>query len=173
MKSSIFSALALAIAVSAGIPAMAGDALACPRGGNDQRRPVQRPVVQNVSFQASALFERAQQLETAASARERQAVAFDRDAETLANRARVLRNQAQLVSTADRASVVAIAEELTARASLSRAQAAEERGQAADLRSQARSIRERALQLVKVGNGGGGWRGTPVPLPRTTAETTI
>lgn len=170
MKTWIFSALALAIVASGAIGG--GTARACPVGAGDVQSPIRKPIVQNVSLQASALFERAQQLETAASSRDRQAVAVERDAETLANRARVLRNQAQQVSAADRSSVVAIADELAARASLSRAQAVEERGQAADVRSQARSVRERAVQLVKVGNGGGGWRGVPTP-PRRTAETTI
>lgn len=166
MNNWIFGALALAMTVSTGA------ALACPVGIGDDRPPVRKPVVQNVSFQASQLFERAQQLETAASSRERQAVALERDAATLANRARVLRNQAKLVSFADRSSIVAIAEELSVRSSISRSQAAEERAQAADFRSQARSMRQRAVRLVKGGNGGGGWRGRPLPSTRR-AETSI
>jgi hypothetical protein len=167
MKTWIFGALALAITVSTGA------AMACPVGNNGEfEAPRRKPVVQNVSFQASELFERAQQLETAASSRERQAVAFERDAETFANRARILRNQAQLVSSTDRSSILALADDLTSRASLSRSQAAEERVQAADLRVQARSMRERAVQLVRVGNGGG-WRGRPVPPTSRTAETSI
>ena len=73
MKTWIIGALALAMTVSTSA------AMACPVGNNNE--PPRRPVVQNVSFQASELFERAQQLETAASNRERQASAFDRDAE--------------------------------------------------------------------------------------------
>jgi hypothetical protein len=85
-----------------------------------------------------------------------------------------LRNQAQLVAVADRSSILAVADELSARASVSRSQASEERSQAADLRVQARAVRERAVQLVRLNNGGGGgWRGRPVPGTSRTAETTI
>jgi hypothetical protein len=168
MKTWIFGALALAMTVSTGV------AMACPVGNNgDVPQPPRRPVVQNVSFQASELFERAQALETAASSRDRQALAFERDAENLTNRARILRNQAQLVSSTDRSSIVALADELAARASLSRSQAAEERTQASDLRVQARSMRERAVQLVRNNGGGGGWRGGRPSAPLKTAETTI
>ena len=169
MKTWIFGALALAITVSTSA------AMACPVGNNNE--PPKRPIVQNVSFQASELFERAQQLETTASARERQAAAFDREAETLANRARILRNQAALVALSDRSSIFQIADELTARASLSRSQASEERAQAADLRVQAKSMRERAVQLVRLNNNGGGWRGRPggvsAPMTKSVAETAI
>lgn len=168
MKTWIFAALALAMTVSTSA------AMACPVGNNNEPPP-RKPVVQNVSFQATELFERAQQLETAAANRERQAAAFDRDAETLANRARILRNQAALVAVSDRSSIFQVADELSARASLSRSQASEERNQAADLRVQARSVRERAVQLVRLGNGGGGWRGRPTgaPMTKATAETAI
>ena len=168
MKTWIFRSVALVMMLSTGV------AMACPVGGNDEfSRPPPRPVVQNVSFQASQLFERAQQLETAAASRDRQAIAFERDAENLANRARILRNQAQLVSLGDRPSLVALADDLSERASSERSQAAEERAQASELRVSARTIRERALQLVR-GNGGGGWRGRPfAPSGVKTAETTI
>jgi flagellar hook-associated protein FlgK len=166
MKTWIFGALALAMTVSTSA------AMACPVGTNGEVQQRPRPI-QNVSFQASELFERAQQLETAASSRDRQAVAFERDAENLANRARILRNQAQNVSSTDRSSILALADELTSRASSSRSQASEERAQASELRVQARSMRERAVQLVRVGNGGGGWRGRPLPPTSKTAETSI
>ena len=167
MKTWIIGALALAMTVSTSV------AMACPVGSNNE--PPKRPIVQNVNFQASELFERAQQLETTAAARERQAAAFDREAETLANRARALRNQASLVSLTDRSSIFQLADELAVRASVSRSQASEERAQAADLRVQARSMRERAVQLVRLNNGGGGWRGRPggAPMTKTTAETAI
>lgn len=169
MKSWIFGTIALVFTASA------SGAMACPIGNGDVQQPPRKPVVQNVSFQVSELFERAQQLETAASSRERQALAFERDAETLANRARILRNQAQLVAAADRSSIVAVADELSARASAARSQASEERSQASELRVQARAVRERAVQLVRLNNGGGlgggGWRARPVP--NATAETTI
>lgn len=165
MKTWIVGALAVAMTVSASL------AMACPVGSSDP--PPRRPVVQNVSFQASELFERAQQLESAASSRERQAAAFDRDAETLANRARILRNQAALVSVSERSSIFAVADELSTRAAISRSQANEERSQAGELRLQARAVRERAVQLVRVGNGGGGWRGPSVTPRPQRAETTI
>jgi hypothetical protein len=165
MKSWIFGALALAITVSTSA------VMACPVGSDNQPPPRPRPV-QNVSFQASELFERAQQLETAAATRDRQAIAAERDAETFAGRARILRNQANLVSSVDRSSITALADELTARAASSRSQAAEDRAQAADFRVQARSMRERAVQLVK-GNNGGGWRGRPSAPLSKAAETTI
>ena len=171
MKTWIFGALALAMMVSTSA------VMACPVGNNQE--PPRKPVVQNASFQASELFERAQQLESAASSHERQAVAFDRDAETLANRARILRNQAALVAVADRSSIFQAADDLSARASASRSQASEERAEASDLRVQARAIRERAVQLVRVNNGGG-WRGraggsfaTPPPGTKSASDTTI
>ena len=99
MKTWIFRGVALAMTLST------AQAMACPVGNQgDVQRPPKRPIVQTVSFQASELFERAQQLETAAASHERSAQASDRDAETLANRARILRSQAALVNVADRAS---------------------------------------------------------------------
>ena len=170
MKTWIFRGVALAMMLST------AHAMACPTGGNTSERepPLRRPVqqVQNVSFQASELFERAQRFETAAASRDSSASAFERDAETQANRARILRNQAALVNAADRASIFAAADDLSARASSSRSQASEDRIQAADLRVQARSMRDRAVQLVRIGNGGGGWRGKP-STSQTKAETTI
>jgi hypothetical protein len=164
MKTWIFRAVALAMTLST------AQALACPVGNAD---PPKRPVVQNVSFQASELFERAQQLETAAAGRERSAQAAERDAETFAGRARILRNQAALVNVADRASIFAAADELSSRAASSRAIAAEDRAQATDLRVQARATRERAVQLVRAGNGGGGgWRARPTAT-QARAETSI
>jgi hypothetical protein len=167
MKTWIFRGVALAMTLST------AQAMACPVGsGGDNQPPPKRPIVQTVSFQASELFERAQALETAAATHDRSAQASERDAETLANRARILRNQAALVNAADRANIFAAADELSARASSSRSIAAEDRAQAADLRIQARTIRERAVQLVRVNNGGGGWRARPTTT-QTKAETTI
>ncbi len=169
MKTWIFRTVALVMTLSTGM------AMACPVGNNGevQSRPA-RPIVQNVAFQASELFERAQQLETVAASRDRQALAFERDAETLANRARILRNQAQLVAQSDRSSIVALADDLAARAFSERSQAADERAQASELRASARTIRERAVQLVRNNGNGGGWRGRPVaPNASTTAQTTI
>lgn len=166
MKTWIFRTVALVMTLSTGA------AMACPVGNNGEEQP-RRPVVQNVSFQASELFERAQQLEAAAASRNRQAIAFERDAETLANRAGILRNQAQFVAQSDRSSIVALADDLAARASAERSQAAEERAQATELRASARTIRERAMQLVRNNNGNGGWRGRPVSPGLQTAETTI
>lgn len=163
---------AFAVTVAAGPTASA-----CRVGGDDIRP--QRPVVNNVSFQASELFERATRMETAAATREDDARVRDQRADTLMSRARVIRNQAALVSFSDRQSMQAIADELTIRASEERSRASEDRAQASSLRMQARSLRERALQLVRLENGGGrgGWRGkgggsvrdfaTPPP-PRTT-----
>lgn len=166
MKTWIFAALALAMTVASGA------ASACPTGSVDL--PPRKPVVQNVSFQATQLFERAQELETAAASHERSAAALERDAETFANRARILRNQANLVALSDRASITAVADELSIRASTSRQQASEERASAASLRVQARAARERAVELVRLGNGGGGgWRGRPIPRATQTSETTI
>jgi hypothetical protein len=171
MKTWILGALALALTISGSA------ARACPIGSNegDSRREGRRPpVIQPVSFDASELFERAQELETVAGAQERAAVVHDRDAETFANRARILRNQAALVSVADRSSIFAMADELAARAASARSQAFAARAQAAELRLQARAVRERAVQLVRQNNGGGGgWRRGPGRPATTTAETTI
>lgn len=152
MKTWIFRGVALATILST------AQAMACPvaNNGDPPRRPVVNNV-QNVSFQASELFERAQQLETTAASRDRSAASFERDAETLTSRARSLRARAALVNGADRASVLALADDLAARAVSSRALGAEQRAQAVGFRSQARTIRERAVQLVRVGNDGG-WR---------------
>lgn len=151
----LFGMFAFAVTVAAGPVASA-----CPVGADDVR-PNPRPVVNNVSFQASELFERATRMETAAASREDDARARDQRADTLMNRARIIRNQASLVSFSDRQSMQAIADELTIRASEERSRASEDRAQASSLRMQARSLRERAVQLVRLenGNGGGGWRG--------------
>ena len=77
MKTWMFGALALAMTLATGV------ASACPTGNVDPVPQRPRPV-NNVSFQATQLFERAQQLETAAASHERSAAAFERDAETLA-----------------------------------------------------------------------------------------
>ena len=168
MKTWIFRAVGLAMMLST------AHAMACPVGnGGGVQQPPKRPIVQTVSFQASELFERAQQLETAASTRDRAAQASERDAETLGNRARILRSQAAQVNAADRATIFAAADELAVRAASSRSLAAEDRAEAADLRVQARTLRERAVQLVRVGNGGGGWRARPTPSSPAKAETTI
>ena len=135
-------------------------ALASPVGGDVDIRP-QRPV-NNVSFQASEMIERATRMETAAASREDSARMRESRADTLMTRARVIRNQAALVSFSDRQSMQEIADELTIRASEERSRAAEDRAQASSLRMQARQLRERAVQLVRLGNGGGGgggWRG--------------
>lgn len=170
MKTWMFGALALAMTLATGV------ASACPTGNVDPIPQRPRPV-NNVSFQATQLFERAQQLETAAASHDRSAAAFERDAETLANRARLLRNQANLtqVSFTDRQNLVAVADELSLRASSSRAQAAEERQVASNLHSQARVARERALELVRQGGGvGGGWGGRgKAPVSTSTAEIGI
>jgi hypothetical protein len=123
--------------------------------------------VQQVSFQqeANLLFARANELDSAASTRERNALAFDTEADTLASRARSLRNQAQLVSfTTDRENILEIADELSERAQVSRSRASAERMRASEMRSEATNLRNRATQLVRFGNGGGGgggWRGGP------------
>ncbi|HVH47192.1 MAG TPA: hypothetical protein VM925_32865 [Labilithrix sp.] len=139
--------------------AASAGALACPVG--QDVRPI-RPV-QNVSFQASEMLERAARLESAASSREAQARAFDQEADALSSRARALRNQATLVNVADRGSILEIADELSSRAAVSRARAAEDRAQAAELRIEAQSLRQRAIALVR--GPGGGWRGKPVRSP--------
>ncbi|MBX3205223.1 MAG: hypothetical protein KF764_09145 [Labilithrix sp.] len=145
-------------------------ALACPIGNGAIDRPV-RPV-QNVSFQASEMIERASRLESAAASHDASARALEEEAATLSNRARILRNQANLVNVSDRSSILAIADELSLRAASDRAGAAEDRAQASDLRSQARTLRQRAVTLVRNTNGGGGgWRGkttqsTPLPSER-------
>jgi DNA-binding protein H-NS len=165
MKTWMFGALALAMTLATGV------ASACPTGNIDPVPQRPRPV-NNVSFQATQLFERAQQLETAAASHERSAAAFERDAETLANRARLLRNQANLqqVSFTDRQNLVAVADELSLRASSSRAQASEERQLASNLHAQARVARERALELVRQNGVGGGWGGRG-KAPVSTSST--
>ncbi len=150
MKIFVFGALALAISLGSAVSA------ACPVGNEDGRRPV----VQNVALQASEMIERAQTLEASALDHDRSAASFERTAETLANRARILRNQAQLVALTDRNGVLEVADELAQRSAIERARASEERVRAADLRAQARILRERAVQLVRLQNGGrGGWNG--------------
>jgi len=165
MKAWILGVVALALGTAS------VGASACPVGPPDRRTPV----VQTVDTQASVLFERARELDAAASSHDRSAAALEREAETLAGRARLLRNQLQLVAIVDRPGIAAVAEELSARASSSRAQAAGERTTAAELRAQARAVRDRAVQLVNAGTGGGGgWRGRPVPrVSSGAAETTI
>ena len=153
----IFAAITLACV------SLEGSALAC---GTEFAPPPPRPrPVQQVSFQqeANVLFARANELDSAATARDRTALAFDTEADTLASRARSLRNQAQLVSfTTDRENILEIADELSARSQLSRSRASAERMRASEMRSEARNLRDRATQLVRVGNGGGGgWRGGP------------
>ncbi len=168
MKTWIIGALALAMTAATTVSS------ACPTGNVDPpRRPIVNPV-NNVSFQATQLFERAQQLETAASSHDRNANALDREAETFANRARILRNQANLqqVSFTDRQNLVAVADELSLRAASARSEASEERQLASSLRIQARAARERAVELVRLGGGGGGgWGGRGIPRPTTSGST--
>lgn len=162
----IFAAITLVCVASE-----AGEALACGTGAEVVPRPKPKPV-QQVSFpqEASTLFARASELDSAASTRERNAIAFDAEADTLTARARSLRNQAQLVSlTTDRENILEIVDELLERAQLGRSRATAERVRASELRAEARVLRDRANQLVRVGNGGG-WRGGP---KRPTASTTI
>jgi hypothetical protein len=157
MRSWIFGAITLACLTIGGV------ATACPVGeGGGQVRPQPRPV-QNVSFQASELMERASRLENAAASRDQSARAFDQEADQLIVRARALRNQAQLVNVSDRQSIVQIADELTDRAQNDRALASSERAQASELRLEASGLRQRAVQLIRLGNGGGGWKGRAVP----------
>jgi hypothetical protein len=148
-------------------PALAGGktgvAEACPVGG-DGIRPNPRPI-QNVSFQASELIERAMRLESEAAAREQSARALAEQAELLQSRARRLREQLVFVNVADRPGLMSAAEELSLRAADDRAEAMRERSEASELRMQARSMRDRAAQLVRINNGnGGGWRKRPVEV---------
>src|SRR4051812_14816514 len=83
-------ALTLALTLTTG-----GVASACPVGFDDV--PRRRPPVNNVSFQASELLERANRVESVAAAREESARSRETRAATLMSRARVLRNQASLV----------------------------------------------------------------------------
>ena len=134
-----------------------GAASACPVGEGQVRPP--RPVVQNVSLQASEMLERASRLETVASSHDAQARALEQQANTLSDRARILRNQATFVNVSDRSSILAIADELVMRARNDRTRASEDRAQAAELRREAQTLRQRAVVLVRTGNGnGGGWR---------------
>lgn len=172
-RSCIFVAITLACVTLGGV------ASACPTGGNVEfsppPRPKPRPVegLQQASFQveASALFERASALETAATGRDRNALAFEQQADTLANRARILRNQATLVNVSDQGSILDIADELATKAAIDRSRASGERTRASELRMEARSLRDRATQLVRLntGGGGGGWRGGG-GIKRPTAE---
>lgn len=153
----IFAAITLACV------SLEGSALAC---GTEFAPPPRPKPVQQVSFQqeANLLFTRANELDSAATTRERNALAFDTEADTLASRARRLRNQAQLVSfTTDRENILEIAEELSERAQVSRSRASAERMRASEMRSEATTLRNRATQLIRFGNGGGGggWRGGP------------
>jgi hypothetical protein len=169
MKSWVFGVITLACTT------IGGAALACPTGGEQGTRPV-RPVIQNVSLQASEMIERAGRLETVASSHDAEARALEQQADTLTNRARVLRNQAGFVNVSDRSSILAIADELSVRAANERSRAAEERVQAQTFRIEAQNLRQRALVLVRGGGGGGGgWRrstiapqSTPFPTERTT-----
>ena len=157
--------------------AIGGAASACPVG-EGQVRP--RPVVQNVSLQASEMLERASRLETVASSHEAQARALEQQADTLSDRARILRNQATFVNVSDRPSILAVADELVVRARNDRMRASEDRVQAAELRREAQTLRQRAIVLVRNGNGNGngnGWRvrsntrspqSTPVPSEGVT-----
>ncbi|MBS2013139.1 MAG: hypothetical protein JST00_09645 [Deltaproteobacteria bacterium] len=172
MKTWMFAALSLVMTLGAGA------ASACPVGAGNEPIERPRPVVTNVSFQASQLFERAQQLETNAASHERSATEAAREAETLTGRARLLRNQASLpqLTLAERQSLLGMADELATRAATAQAQAGEHRRIASDLRAEARIARERGLQLVRTGGGtGGGWggRGRPKAPTATTASVDI
>lgn len=148
-----------------------GAALACPMGnGGTGARPT-RPVVQNVSVQASELLERARRLESAASSHDAVARALEEEAATLSNRARILRNQASLVNVSERAGVLDVADELALRAADDRSRAAEDRAQASELRAQAQTLRRRAVALAGGGNGGGWRRTTATPLPSERGVT--
>lgn len=165
------------VAAFLGILSVGADAWACKigawtPGGNPGNRPkpVVQPVqpVQNVSFQASELLERATQLESAAATHSTRARTAEQNAETLSNRSRILRVQATQagIAPSDRADLLALADELLVRAADDRAVAASEQASATRLRLQAQSLRSRAIELVRVtpGGGGGGWRrGTSVP----------
>jgi hypothetical protein len=154
-------------AITTGWMLAAGVASACPTGFEGQR-PVQPRPVQNVSFQASELVERANRLESAASSREVTARTAEADADTLANRARILRNQATFVNASDRNNILSVVDELVERAAARRAHAANERAEANQLRREARALRNQAIQLTGgVGVGGGGWR-RPGGVPRAT-----
>jgi hypothetical protein len=155
------------------VPALAGGkkgvAEACPVGGSGVR-PIPRPI-QNVSFQASELVERAMRLESEAGVREQSARALAEQAELLQSRARRLREQVVFVNAADRPGLLTAAEELSLRAADDRAEAMRQRTEAGELRMEARSMRARAAQLVRVNNGGG-WRKHPVET-RVTSDTTF
>lgn len=162
MKSSILCVITLACLT------VAGSALACPTGNGEAVRPRPRPVVENVSFQANELFERANRLESSASSQDAQARALEQQAETLSNRARILRNQATFVNVSDRSSILAIADDLSLRAAEGRSRAAENRARADSLRFEAQTLRQRAIALVRGGgNGGGGWRGRSTSVPQS------
>jgi len=143
-------------------------AVACPVGDGEGAVRPPRPVVRNVSLEASAMLERASRLESAASSHEARARSLAQEADRLANRARILRDQATFVNVADRSSILAIADELAARAREDRARAAEDRAQASELRLEAQNLRQRALVLVRSGSGGG-WRTRPLPLSNGSA----
>ncbi len=146
-------------AIMAGLVATGGSALACPVGVGRGPQPKPRPV-QNVSFQASELIERAARLEAVASSSEQSARAFEREANALSGRARLLRDQASRVNASDRASVLALADDLSSRAEGDRVRAADERARASELRLEARGLRDRATRLARFGGEGegGGWR---------------
>lgn len=162
-------------AITAGWLASSAVAGACPTGAEEGARPRPRPI-QNVSFQASELIDRAGRLESAAARQEQSARQLEQQASTLAERARVLQKQAALVNAADRLSILEVVDELTTRAAQERRQAANARISADQLRAEARSLRDRAVQLVRLGDGGsgtGGWRKRPVndALPTTRTLT--
>ncbi|MCA9587671.1 MAG: hypothetical protein KC657_20230 [Myxococcales bacterium] len=176
----------LFVAATAILMTVSSAALACrPGPGNGNVGFIDDddvPTVNNISFQASQLFQRAQMLESSASSRDAEANRMDREASQLQGRARLLRNQAAFVADGDRMTLISMSNELLQQAAQKRMNATSERQQAMSLRTQARTMRARAMQLVRVGNGnGGGWRGRNVkvvprtvrPAPKVPVDTQI
>lgn len=144
--------------------------LACERVGVDQQfAPPPRPIQLTLAEQAAELRSQADRLDARAAIDDRTASTLNQEGESLLARARSLRIQASNASEIERSSLFARAEALASQASADLSQAAQLRNESMQLRARARQMRDRAIQLVS--NGGGGWRGRPVP--RTTDLSAI
>ncbi|MEO7112219.1 MAG: hypothetical protein ABI183_17370 [Polyangiaceae bacterium] len=135
-------------------------AMAC--GGDIDTGVVVRPVI-SFPNQAQSLFAAAADLDQRAASIDSQAATFVQRASEANIDARAIRVQAASTESAtERDQLLQLANQLGTQASLETQTAIDLRRQSTQLREQARIDRLRANQL-NAGNGGGTWRGRPMP----------